>query len=217
MTKDKNYLMSKLRVEGLGVHYLGPIDLMLDEGSCTCISGVSGAGKTLLLRALADMDEHTGDASLDGVACHDINAPDWRRQIVLLAAENPWWYDTVGQHFDGHEIKQTWLSDLGLTPSIMDSTVTRLSSGERQRLALLRLLSRQPKVLLLDEPTHHLDTNNIKAAEQLIHEYCKQHKAPVLWVSHDPEQIARVADRHYVLEQGKLTETRSVMANKDAV
>jgi len=209
--------MSKLRVEGLGVHHLGPIDLMLDEGSCTCISGASGAGKTLLLRALADMDEHTGDVLLNEVACHDIIAPEWRRRVGLLPAENPWWYDTVGQHFDGYKIEQSWLTDLGLKPSVMNSMANRLSSGERQRLSLLRLLSRQPKALLLDEPTHHLDTDNIKAAEQLIHEYCKQHKAPVLWVSHDPEQIARVADRHYVLEQGKLIEAQPMMINKDAV
>jgi len=73
------------------------------------------------------------------------------------------------------------------------------AAGEKQRLALFRLLLNQPKVLLLDEPTAALDHANIHVAEEVISEYRRTTGAAVLWVSHDPEQIARAADRHLQL------------------
>ena len=77
--------------------------------------------------------------------------------------------------------------------------VSRLSTGEKQRLALVRLLQNQPRALLLDEPTASLDTTNIGHMEQLVLDYCKNQQVPVLWVSHDSEQLGRVADREFYL------------------
>lgn len=86
------------------------------------------------------------------------------------------------------------------------TTATRASTGERQRLALLRLLSNRPEALLLDEPTAALDPKNVAAVETLVADYRREHQVPVLWVSHDPEQIARVANRHFRVEDGRLHE-----------
>jgi ABC-type iron transport system FetAB ATPase subunit len=84
--------------------------------------------------------------------------------------------------------------------------VSRLSSGERQRLALLRLLGNRPKVLLLDEPTANLDSENTLKVEKLLHIYRKQQQSALLWISHDPEQIRRVGTRHFILRNGRLEE-----------
>lgn len=170
-----------------------------------CLSGPSGAGKSLLLRAIADLDPCEGEVSLDGAVCARMQAPQWRRRVGLLPAESHWWNERVGDHF-AEPPPGDWLRRLGFAEGVMDWDVARASTGERQRLALLRLLANGPEVLLLDEPTAALDPANVRAVEDLVSEYRKAHDAPVLWVSHDPEQIARVASRHLRVEQGRLQE-----------
>ncbi len=96
------------------------------------------------------------------------------------------------------------LAALGFGPEVLDWEVARLSTGERQRLALLRLLGNAPQALLLDEPTAALDPASRARVEAVVADYRRKREAAVLWVSHDPAQIGRVADRHYRLEDGRL-------------
>lgn len=198
--------MSDLRLEGVTVRpIVGPADLVVHGGECVCLSGASGAGKSLLLRAIADLDPHEGRVYLGDTPCMDVPAPQWRRRVGLLPAESHWWAERVGDHFaDGMEAKT--LQRLGFGKGVMGWTVARASTGERQRLALLRLLANRPDALLLDEPTAALDPKNVKAVEALVAEYRQRHRAPVIWVSHDPEQIARVARRHFRVRDGRLEE-----------
>ncbi|MBC8206523.1 MAG: ATP-binding cassette domain-containing protein [Kiritimatiellales bacterium] len=91
------------------------------------------------------------------------------------------------------------LEKLGFQRDVLEWRVDRLSTGEKQRLALFRLLLNEPKVLLLDEPTAALDASNVWKVEEVIAEYRKSTGAAVVWVSHNPEQIARAADRHLQL------------------
>ncbi len=91
----------------------------------------------------------------------------------------------------------------------MSWEIGRLSSGERQRLALARLLENEPIVLLLDEPSASLDIENAKRVENLVTAYKKNRGAAILWVSHDPSQIKRVADRHVSLSPNGLAEKTS--------
>ena len=85
----------------------------------------------------------------------------------------------------------------------------RLSSGERQRLALARLLANRPRVLLLDEPTANLDPVNIHRVEQLVKDYLAEQQAACLWVTHTREQIARIADRELDLDVTGLREGKA--------
>jgi energy-coupling factor transporter ATP-binding protein EcfA2 len=92
---------------------------------------------------------------------------------------------------------------LGLGSDVLQWQVQRLSTGEKQRLAILRLLANRPRALLLDEPTASLDRENVDRAEGLLLEFCRDHKAPIIWVSHDPGQLERVAERTVIMrEQG---------------
>lgn len=180
---------------------MGPLSLTVQD-ECVCLSGPSGAGKTLLLRAIVDLDPHQGQVFLDEVECNDFNASDWRRRVGLLPAESQWWRDRVGEHFA--ELDQDLLIRLNFDADVLHWQVNRLSSGERQRLALVRMLCLRPQVLLLDEPTASLDPDNVRCVEEVIAHYRHRTGAAVLWVSHDPEQIQRVAARSYFIEQGKL-------------
>lgn len=194
--------MSRLRLKELSSHCLAPVSLSVKSGECVCLSGPSGSGKSTLLRAIADLDPHTGTVFLDNRDCCQMDAPLWRRRVGLLPSDSQWWHGRVRDHFSGIDVNG--LQQLGLNPKILDHKIARLSSGERQRLALLRLLANRPQVLLLDEPTASLDTKNIRKVEKLIWTYQKMNRAPVLWVSHDPRQIKRVANRHFRIEQDRL-------------
>jgi ABC-type iron transport system FetAB ATPase subunit len=197
-------VLSRLRIEDLRYLHNGPYSLEVAPSQCVCLSGPSGSGKTLLLRAIADLDAHEGEVYLDEFARSDMIAPEWRRQVALLPAESQWWFEKVGNHF--FEIQDCWLQRLGFSADVMSWDVNRLSTGERHRLALLRMLSLHPKALLLDEPTANLDAENTRRVEKLLGEYRENNAAPVLWVSHDPAQTRRVADRWFHLVDGKLRE-----------
>lgn len=195
--------LPNLHLQQIVIRHVGPIDLSIAAGECVCIQGASGTGKTLLLRALADLDAHAGEARLDGVACSSLPAPVWRRAVALVVAESQWWCEQVRDHFD-HGVDPLWMERLGLPAAAMDWALGRCSTGERQRLALLRTLMQAPAALLLDEPTGNLDQDSTLRVEALLDEYRQQRQAAVLWVSHDSAQIERVAQRSYLLENGQL-------------
>ncbi len=200
--------MSTLRVVNLRNRFVGPIGFELGPGECLCISGPSGAGKTVLLRAIADLDAHLGEVLLDGNPQEHCAGSQWRRQVVLLPAESAWWHERVGEHFvDG--AGSGLLAKLGFKPSVLKREVSGLSTGERQRLALLRAIARRPRALLLDEPTASLDPKNTRHVEALIAAYRKAHGVPVLWVTHDASQGRRVGDRRVRLIRGRFGSARA--------
>ncbi|KQY16284.1 ATP-binding protein [Massilia sp. Root133] len=186
----------------------GPFTFDVHAGECIAIQGPSGAGKSVLLRMLADLDPHDGDALLDGRPASSMSAPDWRAAVVYQAAEPAWWEATAGAHFAnaGREFMDATLAALGLAPALLDTEIERLSTGERQRLALVRSLARRPRVLLLDEPTGALDPDGVARVEALLRNQLAAGMA-ILVVTHAGEQARRLAQRIFRLEQGKLTTT----------
>jgi putative ABC transport system ATP-binding protein len=201
--------LSDFELKDLQAWQLDPVNLKMAAGECISLSGPSGSGKTQLLRAIVDLDPHEGTVLLDDLPCEQYTPPDWRRQVGLLLAESAWWYDTVGPHFSDPAAYQAEFEQLGFGLDVLDKPVVQLSSGERQRLALLRLLEGSPRVLLLDEPTASLDADSVSAVEALVARYRKQHHAAVLWVSHDKQQIQRVASRRLQLTNGRVEEQAS--------
>jgi ABC-type iron transport system FetAB ATPase subunit len=184
----------------------GPFSFEVQAGECIAIQGPSGAGKSVLLRMLADLDPHDGQALLDGQPGSAIPAPSWRSRVVYQAAEPAWWEPTARAHFGAAPpgfIGRT-LAALGLADSILDTALERLSTGERQRLALVRTLARQPRVLLLDEPTAALDPDAVARAETLL-QSCLNGGMAILIVTHSNEQAQRLAHRILRIERGRMT------------
>jgi len=196
-----------LEIKALSRLHIGPVNLSLADGEVIAITGPSGSGKSVLLRAIADLDPNTGAVRTQSGARSEMSAPTWRRKLAYLPAESGWWADTVSEHFEQPE--QADLASLGLPSEAMSWEVARLSSGERQRLAFLRLLEHAPDVLLLDEPTAPLDAENTALFEARL-KRCIASGVSVMLVTHDPTQATRIADRHYVLADGQLREAAHV-------
>lgn len=175
----------------------GPYDLTLRPGTITALTGPSGSGKSLLLRALADLDPGEGRVTLNDDARETVPAPVWRRRVAYLAAEAGWWDDRVIDHFppDRLDEARVMATRLKLDVGLFDHSVARLSTGEKQRLALVRILLNDPVVLLLDEPTSALDAGSVGAVEGLIREKA-DNGTTVLLTTHDPKQAERLASQH---------------------
>ncbi|WP_346837576.1 ATP-binding cassette domain-containing protein [Microbulbifer sp. SAOS-129_SWC] len=186
--------MTTLKLQGIAAGALAPLDLTVAPGEIVCLSGPSGCGKSRLLRAIADLDPHRGSVRLGDREQGQVPAHQWRRAVMLVPAESAWWYETVGAHFENEP--QALLEPLGFSADVAQWPVARLSSGEKQRLALARALDRKPQALLLDEPTANLDEDNILKVEGWLQNIIHEQQLPTLWVAHQREQIRRVAGRH---------------------
>ena len=199
--------MASLRLDAIRPRGLAPVNLTVAAGELVFVSGPSGAGKSLLLRALVDLDPHAGEVWLGDEARSAMAPSHWRRRVGLLPAEACWWADGVGEHFPpstaGDDLHRL-LAGLGFEPDVRGWSVARLSTGERQRLALARLLAQAPEALLLDEATANLDPGNRARVETVVTGYRTERAAAVLWVSHDPDQRERLGGRQFAIRDGRL-------------
>jgi ABC-type multidrug transport system ATPase subunit len=134
-----------------------------------------------------------------------MTAPLWRRLVGYLPAESGWWADRVGAHFAAPADAAPIIEALGLPAEALDWPVAQLSTGERQRLALARLLASEPRVLLLDEPTSGLDEAATGRVEALLAQRLAAGCA-LLISTHDRDQAKRLARRCLHVDHGSVSE-----------
>jgi len=194
---------ARLRIEGLRSPLAGPFDLEVRERGCLAITGPSGSGKSLFLRMVADLDPSEGRVWLDGRERGDFTGPQWRRHVAYAAAEPGWWAEPVASHFPDLPAARTLAAQVGLAAGLLDGPVQRLSTGERQRLALVRTLVTVPPVLLLDEPTGALDGTSVGLVEAVLRQRLAQGTA-VLLVTHDAGLARRLGDRQFAMHERRL-------------
>lgn len=206
-----------LRVEHLRIGSLPPLSFAVANGECLAIEGPSGSGKTRILRAIADLDAAEGQIFLDGAERHEMAATDWRRAVRYAAAEPGWWSDTPQGSMPEDAALQPRLhrlmASLGLGEELLDRPLSLLSTGERQRLALVRALADEPRVLLLDEPTGALDVGATALVEELIRFQLLAGRC-VLIASHDAAMLDRLA--HARLELGPRPQPRRGSSSESA-
>lgn len=183
---------------------LGPVSLMVERGACLAVRGPSGSGKSMLMRALADLDPADGTVTLDGRERAKWAGPDWRRQVAYVPADAGWWAPTVGEHMLLETRETLLLLDaVGIPAEALSWPVERLSTGEAQRLALVRALILNPAFLLLDEPTSALDDEATAQVETLLLQRLSTGMGLIL-VTHSSEQADRLAGSVLSLDQGQV-------------
>lgn len=196
-----------LVVTGLGFpnDALRRVDLTVSAGECVALTGLSGIGKSRLLRLIADLDLGSGTARIGNLTREAMPANQWRRMVVYVPADSGWWSSPVAIHMSDPERARSLLAAFGLPEKLMEASPDDISSGERQRLALIRALILRPRFLLLDEPTSGLDRASALKVEAALAR-AREAGIGILIVSHDPDQVARVADRHNELSETGLVE-----------
>lgn len=201
-----------LRVERLKLGVLPPLSFAVANGECLAVEGPSGSGKTRILRALADLDPCDAQIFLDGVERREMSGPDWRRQVRYAAAEPGWWSDTARGSMPAdiavNPRFRLLLAALGLGEELLDRPIGLLSTGERQRLSLVRALEDEPPVLLFDEPTGPLDAEASKLVEELIEHQLRGGRC-VLLASHDQALVGRLAHARLQLAPSKPIASRT--------
>lgn len=194
-----------LSLRGVGSDLIGPVDLDVAPGQAIVISGASGSGKSLFLRRIADLDPGHGEVALNGRPRDQMTGPAWRALAPYVAAESAWWADQVVDHFQPtHQAAaQALAARLGVNPRAWAGPIMRLSTGERQRLALVRALVLNAPVLLLDEPTAPLDPLSTAAVEAVLRERIAA-GGILLMISHDAGQAQRLGAARYRMIDGRL-------------
>lgn len=194
--------------------------LKAKTGSPFALMGPSGGGKSRFLKSLAGLDEPCLAAGvlnrspLQGVEWKMEAEAAWyvhQRPVFIpgTVEENlrwPFQFRThSGKSYDG-AIVQRLLTDLGLSPDILDSPATTLSGGESQLIHLIRVLQLQPNILYLDEPTASLDAERTSRVEtRLLRWMQERDDRHLLFVTHSLEQSRRLRARNLFLRQGELS------------
>ncbi|MBI1757836.1 MAG: phosphate ABC transporter ATP-binding protein [Actinobacteria bacterium] len=187
----------------------------------TAVVGPSGAGKTTLLRLCNRLD--VPDAGVVSFRGHDVAALDplrLRRQVGMVFQRPTVFGGTVRDNLlvarpgAAEEDLVGALRGVAVGPELLDQPAGQLSGGEAQRVCLARTLITEPEVLLLDEPTSALDAGARMAFERLVAELVRR-GLPALWVTHDLDQLHRVADHVLVVAAGQLLHAGPAAALSD--
>jgi iron complex transport system ATP-binding protein len=190
------------------------------RGEILGVIGPNSAGKTTVVRLLtAVLTPARGAITLEGTPLAAIAARDLARHVAVVPQELPQGFPfTVeqlvlmgryphgaGRFFeseDDRRIAREAMAVVGVL-DLAAAPLDRLSGGERQRAVLARALAQRPRVLVLDEPTAHLDLRYQAACGELLRRLSRQHGVTVVLVSHDLNLAAELADRLLLLAGGR--------------
>ncbi|NRR20494.1 energy-coupling factor transporter ATPase [Brevibacillus sp. MS2.2] len=200
---------------------LDQVSIQVAEGECLAIIGHTGSGKSTLIQHFNGLIRpQSGTVIINGmdVSSPKIDIRTLRRQVGLVF-QNP--EDQLFEKLVGDDVaygpfrmglpleevrrRVQWAMDLvGLSfQEMKDRPTFALSGGQKRKVALAGVLSLQPKVLVLDEPTAGLDPRSRLELLERIRRLNREEKLTVIFVSHNMEEVAKLADRVYVLANGK--------------
>lgn len=186
------------------------VKINFKSGSFISLSGESGSGKTTILRCLAGLEKANGFIKVDDEIWQDekIFLSPQKRRIGFVFQDYALFENlSVKDNFlfveKDIDYCNKLLDMLGLM-SLKDRYPTNLSGGQKQRVALGRAMMRKPKLLLLDEPLSALDPHLRARLQDEISKIQDMFKTTTILVSHDPNEIYKLANYMFVLKNGKI-------------
>ncbi|WP_322030036.1 ATP-binding cassette domain-containing protein [Paraburkholderia sp. J76] len=205
-----------------GQWLLHPTDFAMRAGERAVLTGPSGSGKSVLLRALALLDPlDGGEVRWHGQPVARGRMVQYRRHIAYLrqrpalldgsVEDNLRYPYTLAVYrdarFDAARASALFAAT-GRSSDFLARDTAGLSGGEAQIVALVRVLQLDPEALLLDEPTASLDPESARTVEALVAGWFDEARTTraTVWVSHDPAQAQRVGERHLTMRAGVLEE-----------
>jgi putative ABC transport system ATP-binding protein len=216
----KTYRSGKLEVQALR-----DVTFSVDPGEFVAIVGPSGSGKSTLFYVLGGLTSATsGSLSIQGndfSRLNDAQRTTLRRSQIGFVFQRFNLLPTVSARTNieiAHEIAQkgaaspqrldedllNHLTQLLKIQGRLNHRPNELSGGEQQRVAIARALITRPAILLADEPTGNLDTENSEAVLQMLHASSRELNQTVLMITHNPE-AAQIADRILHMRDGRIT------------
>ena len=207
----KKYQMGEVEIKALN-----KTSFEIDEGELVVILGPSGAGKTTCLNILGGMDSATsGEFIIDGVDITKLKDKElikYRRNDIgfvfqfynlvqnLTALEN---VELANQLCKDHLNPETILKKVGLKDR-MNNFPAQLSGGEQQRVAIARAISKNPKLLLCDEPTGNLDPEKSMEIMKVLDDINKNRGTTIIMATHDKEIVNKMKKQVITLKDGRL-------------
>ncbi len=222
MTAEKLFAYSSASVGYGATTIVSDASLAVHAGEVVGLVGPNGAGKSTLLRAVTgDADLLGGTLSLAGVDSGALSALQRARlvgvvpqQVTAAFSVEAREFVTMGRHphlarfaVPGERDREVVERAMRLTDTLhlAEKPTDELSGGDLQRLALAQALAQEPRLLLLDEPTSHLDLNHRLQVLDLVRELARDEGIGVLAVFHDLDLAARYSDRIAVVASGTVT------------
>ncbi len=204
-------------------HFTLDVDLSVPAQGVTALLGASGCGKTTLLRAIAGLERHPGGFLKVGDTIWqeaDRFVPPHRRPLGYVFQEASLFaHLTVRRNLEygvkrvpkaERTISLEHAIDLLGIGHLLERKPDTLSGGERQRVAIARALAVSPRLLLMDEPLAALDLSRKQEILPYIESLHNELDIPVIYVSHSPDEVARLADHLVLLEAGRVVATGAI-------
>lgn len=194
------------------------VSLDLEEQDSIAIIGISGSGKSTLLHILSTLlKADSGDVEIFGENVATMSKKKLsqiKRDSLGLVFQSHYLFKgfsaqenlEVAAILSNQEIQEELLERLSITKN-MAQKVTELSGGQQQRVSIARVLTKKPRIIFADEPTGNLDKTTAKEVMNLFFEYCQEHKAGMLLVTHD-ERLAYMCKKVYRLENKELVKVQ---------
>lgn len=193
-----------------GRRVLDDVTAEIPDDGVTCLVGASGSGKSTLLRLCNRLEVPTsGVVRFRGRDVASLDPLRHRRQVGMVFQRPTPFPGSVRENLlvarpdATDDVLRAALERAALPATFLDRVADDLSGGEAQRMCVARTLVTEPEVLLMDEPTSALDPVATAELEALARQLAAD-GVRIVWVSHDPEQVARIADHRLVVDAGRV-------------
>lgn len=194
-----------------GAKVLSGVTVAVPQGQLTVVAGTSGSGKTSLLRLCNRLDVPSeGSICFRGQDLMGIDPRTLRRRVGMVFQRPVLFPGTIRDNLltaaetASEQKMRRVLEDVELEGSFLDRIGDDISGGEAQRACLARALMCEPEVLLMDEPTASLHASARQTLESTLRRLKTESGVEVIWVTHDLDQIRRLAENLIVLANGRV-------------